>query len=214
MKLTKIDFLTIILIFGATILFLLRLAYLPIYTSTAIVIVILGLSSFWLKRRLGITTPVSVMFLLVCCVLVDGIGNSGVLGLYGRPFPYIQYDEYAHCLISALVMPSAIWLARSLFGASPGIRMPFYLVCMFSFAIVFLLAGFYEVIELWDDKYMHPAPGMRIHGAYDTSNDLQWDLLGMGLGTLLGYFLLRVTPGSVEKRFTAENAESAEKTQR
>jgi hypothetical protein len=196
-KLSKIDFLTITLISVATILFLLRLAYLPIYTSTAIVIVMLGVSSFWLKRRLGITAPLSVLFLLVCCVLVDGIGNAGVLGLYGRPFPYIQYDEYAHCLISALVMPSAIWFVRTLFHGPLGIRIPFYLVCVFSFAIVFLLAGFYEVIELWDDKYMHPTPGMRIHGAYDTANDLQWDLLGMGLGTLLGYFLLREPQKSV-----------------
>jgi len=190
-KPSKIDFLTAILLFVAATLFLLRLAYLPIYTSTAIVVVILGVASFWLKRRLGITVPLSVMFLLVCGVLVDGIGNDGVLGLYGQQFRYIQFDEYAHCLISAMLMPSAIWLMRTILNRPPGIRMPFYLICLFSFALVFLLAGFYEVIELWDDKYMHPAPGMRIHGAYDTANDLQWDLLGMGLGTLVGYFLLR-----------------------
>ena len=191
MKPSKIDVLTIILLSVATTLFLLRLAYLPIYVSTPIVVVILGLASFWFKRRLGITVPLSVMFLLVCGVLVDGIGNDGVLGLYGQRFRYIQFDEYAHCLISAMLMPSAIWFTKTVLNRPPGIRMPFYLVCLFSFAMVFMIAGFYEVIELWDDKYMHPVPGMRIHGAYDTANDLQWDLLGMGLGTLLGYFLLR-----------------------
>jgi hypothetical protein len=190
-KPSKIDVLTIILLSVVTILFLLRLAYLPIYTSTAIAVLILGILSFWMKRRLGITVPLSVMFLLVCGVLVDGIGNDGVLGLYSQRFRYIQFDEFAHCLISALVMPSAIWFTGALLNRAPGIRMPFYLVCLFSFAMVFMVVGFYEVIELWDDKYMHPTPGMRIHGAYDTANDLQWNLLGMGLGTLLGYFLLR-----------------------
>ena len=59
------------------------------------------------------------------------------------------------------------------------------------FTTVFTLAGFYEVIELWDDKYMHASPGWRIHGPYDTANDLQWDFIGMGVGAILSYFVLR-----------------------
>ena len=47
------------------------------------------------------------------------------------------------------------------------------------------------VIELWDDKYMWPAPGMRIHGSYDTANDLQCDLIGMTVGGLMAYAILK-----------------------
>ena len=57
---------------------------------------------------------------------------------------------------------------------------------------MFTIAGFYEVLELWDDKYMHPEPGMRIHGPYDTANDLQWNLLGMGIGALATYAAFKI----------------------
>jgi hypothetical protein len=48
-------------------------------------------------------------------------------------------------------------------------HLPLALVTLFAITIVFTLSGFYEVLELWDDKYMHPDPGWRIHGSYDTA---------------------------------------------
>jgi len=39
---------------------------------------------------------------------------------------------------------------------------------------------------------MHPEPGMRIHGPYDTANDLQWNLLGMGIGALATYAAFKI----------------------
>ena len=72
-----------------------------------------------------------------------------------------------------------------------GYELPLGLIVFFALTTMFTLSGFYEVLELWDDKYMWPTPGMRIHGAYDTPNDLQCDLLGMIIGGLVAYAVLR-----------------------
>ena len=36
-----------------------------------------------------------------------------------------------------------------------------------------------------------PAPGMRIHGSYDTATDLQCDLIGITVGGLMAYVILK-----------------------
>ena len=188
MRFSRLDYLILTLLSIAASWFLMRLAYLPVYQSTLAIIALLALTYWYLVNRFEIRVPISVMFLLVVAVEVDGIGN--ILGLYNTRFPYIQYDEYSHCLISLLVMPAVVWAVATVLEKRNA-RMPFGLTCTFAFAVVYSIAAFYEVIELWDDKYMHPVPGMRIHGPYDTANDLQWDLFGMALGTVLGYKLLK-----------------------
>lgn len=173
---------------GAGTLFLLKMAYLPIWASTTIgVALLLGLRHF-LRLQYGIRCPTYLLLLLIAAIEVDAIGN--LFGFYNHRFRYIQYDELAHCLVSALVLPVIVWLLhRGL--ARFGYHLPLGLVVFLSFTTVFTLAGFYEVIELWDDKYMHPAPGWRIHGSYDTANDLQWDFLGMGLGAIGSFLAMR-----------------------
>lgn len=188
MRSSRLDYLILTLLSVASSWFLLRLAYLPVYQSTLAIIILLALTYWWLSQRFGIRIPMSVMFLLVVAVQVDGIGN--IFGLYTKRFPYIQYDEYSHCLIPLLAMPAVVWAVATILE-KVNARIPFGLICVFSFTVVFSLSAFYEVIELWDDKYMHPVPGMRIHGPYDTANDLQWDMIGMALGALLAYRLLK-----------------------
>jgi uncharacterized membrane protein YjdF len=56
--------------------------------------------------------------------------------------------------------------------------------------MMFSLASFYEIIELWDELYFS---GQRIWGPYDTATDLQWDLCGIILGTLLANLALKKT---------------------
>jgi uncharacterized membrane protein YjdF len=56
------------------------------------------------------------------------------------------------------------------------------LTAFFAATIVFSLSAAYEIIELWDERYFG---GQRIWGKYDTATDLQWDLCGIVLGTLL-----------------------------
>jgi uncharacterized membrane protein YjdF len=126
---------------------------------------------------------------MILAVEIDAVGN--LFGWYNQHYSHIQYDEFSHCIISALVLPGVVWGMKVGLDRF-GYKLPVGMIAFFSFATVFALAGFYEVIELWDDKYMHPNPGWRIHGSYDTANDLQWDILGMGTGAIIGYVVLKV----------------------
>jgi uncharacterized membrane protein YjdF len=169
-------------------LFLFRLAYLPIWTSTPIALVLIVGFWYFILLRYGIKVPVILAALMLLAVEVDAIGN--LFGWYNQRYSVIQYDELSHCFISALVLPVVVWGVKVGLDRF-GYKLPIGLIAFFSFATVFTFAGFYEVIELWDDRYMHPTPGWRIHGAYDTANDLQWDILGMGAGAIMGYLTLK-----------------------
>lgn len=169
-------------------LFLFRLAYLPIWTSTTIGLILLMALRHFLDIRYQIKAPLYLVGLLLLAIELDAIGN--LLKLYEQRFRYMQYDEITHALVPALVMPVVIWVMQSALVRF-GYHLPPGVVVLFALTLVFTLAGIYEVLELWDDKYMHPTPGWRIHGAYDTSNDLQWDLIGMGTGALVTYLIHR-----------------------
>jgi uncharacterized membrane protein YjdF len=69
--------------------------------------------------------------------------------------------------------------------------LPLGLVTFFALTTMFTVSGLYEIIEMWDDKYMWPAPGMRIHGPYDSANDLLCDMIGMTVGGLMAYAILK-----------------------
>ncbi len=59
---------------------------------------------------------------------------------------------------------------------------------MFAIALLFSVSGFYEIIEVWDERYFH---GKRIWSPYDAPNDLQWDLTGAVIGAALTYAILK-----------------------
>ena len=67
----------------------------------------------------------------------------------------------------------------------------------------FSLSAFYEIIELWDEKYFHPN---RIWGPLDTATDLQFDLCGIVIGTLLACVMLRTTQPITKHRLTESQA--------
>jgi len=69
-----------------------------------------------------------------------------------------------------------------------GYELPLKLTAFFAATVVFSLSAFYEIIELWDEVYFH---GQRIWGPHDTATDLQWDLCGIIVGSLLAFLLLR-----------------------
>lgn len=58
----------------------------------------------------------------------------------------------------------------------------------FAVAMLFSMSGFYEIIELWDERYFH---GKRIWSPHDTANDLQWNLIGAVIGVALSYAVLK-----------------------
>ena len=112
------------------------------------------------------------------------------MSMYDSKFKYFQYDEFTHTAIPALTAPVIVWLLNE--GLKRfGYRLPLWVVTCFAITTMFTISGFYEVIELWDDKYFWPQPGMRIHGSYDTANDLQCDLIGMVIGGVAAFLILR-----------------------
>jgi len=173
--------------------FLLKLPHLHIWVIMPVCIAYLWAIYAFVKARYGVKIPMTLLFLVWGSVALDSIGNikfGDFQGLYNTKFTYFQYDEFTHTLIPALVAPVIVWLLRAGLDYF-GYRLPLGLVTFFAMTIMFTVSGFYEIVELWDDKYMWPAPGMRIHGAYDTANDLQCDMLGLTIGGLMAYVILK-----------------------
>lgn len=184
-----VEIIIIVLMLTLGTLFLLRLAYLPIQVSTPVGMIYVLAVTWFFRQQYGLRMPFILPVLAVLAVGVDGIGNY--FGWYRQQFRWIQYDEIAHALIPFLTAPTIIWLLRA--GLEKyGWRLPLSLTAFFAATTMFTISGFYEVVELWDDKYMHPQPGMRIHGPYDTPNDLQWDLIGIAAGAALTYVILKL----------------------
>jgi uncharacterized membrane protein YjdF len=176
-------------------LFLFRLAYLRIWISTPICIAYLAAIYAYVKVRYGVKIPVILLVLVYLSVALDGLGN--LFDLYPTKYRYIQYDEFTHTAIPAMTAPMVVWLLRVVLNHF-NYRLSLGLVTFFAITTMFTITGFYEVVELWDDKYMWPQPGMRIHGSYDTANDLQCNLIGMVIGGLIAYVILKRQERSTE----------------
>jgi uncharacterized membrane protein YjdF len=180
-----------LLVWGAA--FLLRMPHLQAWVIMPVCVAYLWAIHAFVKTRYGVKIPVALLFLVWASVALDVIGNikfGDFHGLYNTKFPYFQYDEFTHTAVPALVAPVIVWLVRA--GLDHfGYRLPLGLVTFFALTTMFTVAGLYEIIELWDDKYMWPAPGMRIHGPYDSANDLQCGMIGMTIGGLMAYAILK-----------------------
>jgi uncharacterized membrane protein YjdF len=180
-----------LLVWGAV--FLLRLPHLRVWVIMPVCVAYLWAIYTFVKARYGVKIPMSLLFLGWASVALDSIGNlkfGDFQGLYNTKFTYFQYDEFTHTAVPALIAPAIVWLLRAGLDYF-GYRLPLGLVTFFAMTMMFTVSGLYEIVELWDDKYMWPAPGMRIHGSYDTANDLQCDLLGMTIGGLMAYAILK-----------------------
>ncbi len=169
-------------------IFLLRMAYLRIWYSTPICIAWLSAIYLYVKQRFDVKIPITLFALVYASVALDGLGN--LFDWYSTKYKYFQYDEFTHTAIPALTAPVIVWLLNE--GLKRlGYPLPLWMVTFFAITTMFTISGFYEVIELWDDKYFWPQPGMRIHGSYDTANDLQCDLIGMAIGGVAAFVFLR-----------------------
>ncbi len=180
-----------LLVWGAV--FLLRMPHLHVWMIMPISVAYLWAIYAFVKSRYEVKIPIALLSLVWASVALDALGNlkfGGRPGLYDTKFSYFQYDEFTHTAIPALIAPVIVWLLRA--GLERfGYRLPLGLVTFFAVTTMFTVSGFYEIVELWDDKYMWPQPGMRIHGPYDTPNDLQCDLLGLVIGGLMAYTILK-----------------------
>ena len=130
------------------------------------------------------------MILVFGALQIDALGNY--FRMYGHQFGPVQYDEFSHLMVQVLVTPVIVWLARTVLERV-GYPLPLTLSAFFAGTTIFSLSAFYEIIELWDEVYFH---GQRIWGPHDTANDLQWDLCGIVVGTLLAHVVLRIIQAS------------------
>lgn len=170
--------------------FLFRMAYLPGYVSLPVSAVLLLAFRQYIQLRYGAPVPFFLLFLCWVSVGLDWLGN--IFNWYRDGIAGYPYDQITHTLVPLLVVPCFVWLLNEAIRRF-GYALPLGAVTLFAVTTLFTVAGFYEVLELWDDKYMHPDPGWRIHGAYDTANDLQCDLLGMVIGGVIAYWWLKRT---------------------
>ncbi|HLL16632.1 MAG TPA: hypothetical protein VK388_16360 [Pyrinomonadaceae bacterium] len=166
--------------------FLLKMCYLPLVTCTLLGGAWLAAVYGYVRARYGIAMPPMLLLLVFAAMEVDALGNF--FSMYGRTvFGSVMYDEFAHLAVQALTMPLVVWLL------SEGLRrfghpLPLGLSIFFAVAVFFSLSAFYEIIELWDERYFG---GQRIWSKHDAPNDLQWDFAGILIGALLAYTILR-----------------------
>ena len=185
----EIPLVMLTLVAGAA--FLTKMCYLSLAFNTIFVIVFLSIFYLYARARLNLQVPLALLATVFLALQVDALGNF--FGMYGRQFGPMQYDEFAHMAVQVLVTPTIVWLvARTL--EKSGYKLPLKLTAFFAAMIVFSLSAAYEIIELWDERYFG---GQRIWGKYDTATDLQWDLCGILLGTLLSCLISAREPRQV-----------------
>jgi len=177
----------------AGVAFLLMMCHLSFAFNTVFGIVFLSLFYAYVRGRHKINMPVSLLALVFVALQVDAMGN--LFGMYGTQFGPFQYDEFSHMTVQLLVTPIIVWLVQHALEKW-GHNLPIQLTALFAGTMVFSLSAFYEVIELWDELYFHPH---RIWGPLDSATDLQFDLFGIVIGTVLACLLLKAKPAAVLK---------------
>lgn len=197
MRKIELPLIALLAIAGAA--FLLKMCYLSLVFNCAFGLVFLAAFYAYMRGRHGIDIPMILLALVFAALQVDALGNF--FRMYGRKFGPLQYDEFSHMAVQVLITPIIIWLFRR--GMSRrGHNVSVGLAALLAGTIMFSLTACYEVIELWDEVYFG---GQRIWGKYDTANDLQWDLCGIIIGSLLALQLFRVIePKRMVQRFTSE----------
>ena len=173
---------------AATALFIiasLNLAYRPAWLIILASALLFTLFRGYLKWRYRIQVPALALVLAFAAVGMDTAGNY--FRWYQQlPWP-VAYDVLAHATIPLLLTPSLMWLLRA-WLEKVGYRLPLSVLAFFAANVNFALAAFYEVTEMWDDLYFD---GQRIKGMFDTTRDLQFDLVGAIGGAVLTYTVMK-----------------------
>ena len=183
--LRKLELPLVLLLLIAGAAFLLKMCYLSLAFNCLFGLVFLTGFYVYVRARHRVTIPVILMVLVFTALQVDALGNF--FGMYGRQFGPMQYDEFSHMTVQVLITPIIIWLVQRGLDRA-GHQVSLGIAALFAITLMFSISACYEIIELWDEVYFG---GQRIWGKYDTANDLQWDLCGILIGTVLALPLLR-----------------------
>ena len=165
--------------------FLMKMCYFSLVFNCVFGVGFLAAVYVYCRTRHDIVIPKTLLALVFAALQVDALGNY--FRMYGQRFGPMQYDEFAHLTVQIFASPLIVWLTRYAL-LRWGYQLPIKLTAFFSATIMFSISAAYEIIELWDELY---AGGKRIWGLYDTATDLQWDLCGILLGTVLACCVLR-----------------------
>ena len=180
----EIPLVMLALVAGAA--FLTKMCYLSLAFNTLFTVAFLAIFYWYARKRLNLRVPLVLFGLVFVALQVDALGNF--FRMYGRQFGPMQYDEFSHLAVQVLVSPIIVWFVTRLLHEF-GYPLPLKLTAFFAATTVFSLSAAYEIIELWDEVYFG---GQRIWGKYDTATDLQWDLLGIIVGTVFSCIIFRV----------------------
>src|SRR6266568_2259916 len=174
--------------------FLLKMCYLSLAFNTVFGITYLTAFYGFVRTRYNVVVPTLLLAFVFVGLEIDALGNY--FHMYGREFGPLHYDEFAHLTIQGLATPIIVWLMREALERF-GHQLSLGFTTFFAGTTIFSLSAFYEVIELWDEVYFN---GHRIWSLHDTANDLQFDLFGIILGSLLAYAPLRRTVTQAERQ--------------
>jgi uncharacterized membrane protein YjdF len=152
---------------------LLRLPYRGILTNGLYGCLALGSFYSYLRLRLKIRVPLSMLFCLAFSIVLDIVGNQ--YGLFSRRIVAIPYDIITHFISSGLSLLPVAWLLMTLIRRF-GYRLPLGFVSFFSVTTTFSLAAYYEITELIDERLLG---GQRLWTPRDTAQDLAADLTGI-----------------------------------
>lgn len=184
--LRKLELPVALLVLAAGAAFLLKMCYLSFVFNFIFGIGFLGIFYGYIRKRHDINIPLTLIALVFVALQIDALGNY--FRMYGQKFGPLQYDELSHMAVQVLITPVIISLVRHAL-ARMGYKLSLNLTAFFAVTIMFSLSAGYEIIELWDEVYFG---GQRIWGPHDTANDLQWDLCGIIIGTVLAIPLLKL----------------------
>jgi uncharacterized membrane protein YjdF len=172
---------------------LVRLPYRSVESNTLLTTGLLVLFYCYFRFRYSIIPPLAVILFLAAAVGVDVIGNY--LHLYGKEFGPVQYDEFSHFVGSACALVPTFWLLRATTSRFV-FKLPLDFAAFLSVAITFSFCAYYEILELWDEKFFG---GKRLWSPQDSANDLQWDLMGVIVAALAAVLFFRLTERSTAR---------------
>lgn len=152
---------------------LLRLPYRSPVINTLFSACALSSFYYYLRLRLKIRVPWTMILCLTLSIVLDVIGNR--YGLFSRRIALLPYDTITHFTASGLSFIPVMWLLMALIKRFD-YRLPLGFIAFFSVTTAFSLAAYYEITELIDERLLG---GQRIWGALDTVQDLAADLAGI-----------------------------------
>ena len=201
--LRKLELPLVLFLLTAGAAFLLKMCYLSLAVNCLFGLAFLTGFYFYVRARHDINIPVMLMVLVFAALQVDALGNY--FHMYGRKFGPMQYDEFSHMAVQILITPIIIWLVRRALDRL-GHKVSLGIAALFAITMMFSISAAYEIIELWDEVYFG---GQRIWSKYDTANDLQWDLCGILIGTVLALPLLRFAESKPLLRLSTQNTQAS-----